>query len=126
MSELKIFFDGKCVVCDAEINHYLKLDSDKNLKAIDITSPSFSANDYGLDDKEIHIHMHAIDDKGNIYTGVDSFREIWRRLPYYNKLVPLSEVDILKPAYNLGYSIFAKYIRPNLPKKKCDSDYCNY
>ena len=61
--------------------------------------------------------MHAIDDKGNIYTGVDSFREIWRRLPYYNKLVPLSEVDILKPAYNLGYSIFAKYIRPNLPKK---------
>jgi predicted DCC family thiol-disulfide oxidoreductase YuxK len=122
---LTLFFDGKCILCYREVNHYLKLDKDDLLRPIDISSDHFSADDYGLDEREININMHAMDESGNIFVGVDTFAEIWKRVPYYNKVSSVLENKTIRPALSLGYKVFAEYIRPNLPKRKCDDGSCD-
>jgi predicted DCC family thiol-disulfide oxidoreductase YuxK len=124
MTELKLFFDGKCVVCFKEVEHYVKLDSKKLIKPIDIASDNFKASDYGLEDSAVNLHMHAIDKDGTVHIGVDSFLAIWRRIPRYQFLIPLFENKLLRPAINIGYDVFAHYIRPILPKRKCNTDSC--
>lgn len=37
---LNVFYDGSCIVCAAEIEHYLKKDHGEKLVAIDISMPS--------------------------------------------------------------------------------------
>jgi predicted DCC family thiol-disulfide oxidoreductase YuxK len=124
MNQLTLLFDGKCVLCHKEIEHYLKLDEQKLIKPVDISISSFKASDYGLEDSAVNLHMHAIDEDNNVHIGVDSFIEIWKRIPKYRFLIPIFENRILRPAINGGYNIFAKYIRPKLPKRKCNTESC--
>lgn len=124
MERLKIFFDGKCIICHREMLYYKDLDEKKNqaLEFIDISSPDFNASSYGLDTKEIHIHIHSIY-KNKTYKGVDTFIQIWSRVPPYDKVVFWAEK--FKPWLKHSYNLFALYIRPHLPKRKCDDGYCD-
>lgn len=125
MQKLTLLFDGACVVCNKEVTHYLKLDDQKLIKPVDISSSSFKASEFGLSDEAVNLHMHAIDDSGKVYIGVDSFIEIWRRIPRYRFVIPFFENKFLRPAINLGYDIFARHIRPRLPKRKCEDGTCS-
>ena len=124
MNKLTIFYDGKCNLCFREIKHYKKLDKNNDLKTIDISANNFNAKKYGLDPKKIQIIMHAIDEKGNLHLGVDTFVEIWKRIPPYNKFIFVLESKTLRPLLNKMYKVFAYHIRPRLPKRKCENDNC--
>ncbi len=122
--KLTIFYDGACHLCFREVKHYLKLDKKNVLVPVDISSDSFHAKDYGLDEKEVNLHMHSINEEGQVFKGIDTFIEIWKRVPFYHYLVPAFENEKLRPLVNLGYNIFAKEIRPRLPKRKCANGVC--
>lgn len=124
MNQLSIFYDGACHLCYREVDHYLKRDKEKLLVGIDIADSNFSANDYGLDDAYVNLHMHAIDSNGKVFVGIDCFAQIWSRLPIYCKFAGILESGALRPFLNFGYGIFAKQIRPRLPKRKCASGAC--
>lgn len=124
MNKLTIFYDGKCNLCFREIRHYKKLDKNNNLKTIDISANNFDAKKYGLDPEKIHIIMHAIDEEGIFHLGVDTFVEIWKRVPPYNKLTFVLESKTLRPFLNKMYKVFAYHIRPRLPRRKCENDNC--
>lgn len=126
MDKLTIFYDGGCIACDTEINHYKKIDQRGLLEIIDITSPEFTAEDYKLDSKLVNESMHTIDSNGNIYKGVDSFIQIWSRIPRYRFLKRVAQINTLRPLFDLGYKGFARYIRPRLPKKSCNNGMCNF
>jgi predicted DCC family thiol-disulfide oxidoreductase YuxK len=121
-----IYFDGLCLACSAEINHYRKLPGAENFSFIDITSPDFKAAEHGLDPHLAHKVMHVRDTKGILHQGVDAFRAIWNELPRYHFLYRLSENKVMRALLNIGYEGFVK-IRPYLPRKKSDcssSPYC--
>lgn len=124
MKTLTVFYDGKCHLCFREIKHYHKLDKKKLLKLIDISAHNFNADEWGLANKPIHVSIHAIDEAGIIYNGVDTFAEIWKRISPYDHLAFILESKTLRPLFNIGYKIFAKQIRPRLPKRKCDNQSC--
>ncbi|MCR9205699.1 MAG: DCC1-like thiol-disulfide oxidoreductase family protein [Halobacteriovoraceae bacterium] len=121
---MTVFYDGKCIVCFKEISHYKKLDKHKLLRTIDISASDFEASDYGLDSKQVNLNIHSIDARGNVFTGVGTFSEIWKRIDPYSKLAFILENQKLKPLFNIGYKTFAHYIRPNLPKRKCNNESC--
>ena len=125
MEKLKIFYDGKCHLCYQEITHYLKLDKKDLLTGVDIADTDFDASFYDLDQTEVNIHMHAADESGRIYKGIDAFIEIWKRLPLYSPLVKIVGSKFLRPVSDIAYDFFAKKIRPNLPKRKCASGACS-
>ncbi len=125
MDKLKLLYDGACVVCNKEVTHYLKLDKEKFIQPIDISSTSFNAQDYGLKTEAVNLHMHAIDSNGTIYKGIDSFIQIWKRIPKYSFLIPIFENKFLRPALDFGYEVFARHIRPRLPKRNCEDGTCS-
>lgn len=125
MSNLKVFYDGACTVCYREMKHYMNKDSNNLLDFIDISSKLFDANEYGLNEEEIKIHIHTMNQDGKIFKGVDSFIEIWKRIPNHQPLASIFSNEKVRPFADMGYNIFANYIRPNLPKRKCEDNSCN-
>lgn len=122
-----IYFDGLCLACATEINHYRKLKGAEKFQFIDITEPPFQAEQHGLDPALVHKVMHVRDTEGKLHQGVDAFRAIWKELPRYQFLYQLSEKAFFRSLLNLGYDFFVK-IRPYLPRKKSDcstSPYCD-
>jgi predicted DCC family thiol-disulfide oxidoreductase YuxK len=124
MDKLTVFYDGKCNLCFREIRHYKKLDKKNNLVTIDISARDFDAKSYGLDPQRVQVHMHSKSEGGEIYIGVDTFAEIWKRIQPYDKASFILESKLLRPLFDFGYKLFAHKIRPNLPKRKCDNDSC--
>lgn len=122
-----IYFDGLCVACSLEINHYRKLQGSENFDFVDITAPGFSPEAHGLDPFKVHKVMHVRSADGILHEGVDAFRTIWINLPRYNFMARLSERPIARAVMELGYRGFVK-IRPYLPRRKpadCSaSPYC--
>ena len=126
-SKLTIFFDGACHLCSREIEHYKKMKHQGRLAFVDIADPQFSAEKFGLDRGRVQKYMHTIDESGRIYTGVDSFIQIWNRLPSYRWAVRIAENGFVRPLMDVGYHTFAK-IRPLLPQRSrrdCDDGSCN-
>ena len=119
-----LYFDGLCVVCSAEINHYKKMKGSENIHFVDIADPSFNAKKENLDPQKINIELHAKDAHGKLHVGVDAFILIWSRLDKLNWLSRLAKNSVINKFLQLNYSLFVK-IRPYLPRKSCEtSPYC--
>ena len=126
---LSVYFDGACILCSREIEHYRRIDSAGALRLVDIADPQFKAEAEGLDPVQVQKVMHARRDDGSLVTGVEAFREIWSRIPRYRWAVPVSRLPGLRQALDVGYVCFAS-VRPWLPKRKrpdmaCESGVCH-
>lgn len=115
---LRIYYDGLCHLCSAEISHYQKVRGHENLRFVNIADPSFNAESEGLNTENVNRFMHVKNDQGEIFTAVDAFIEIWKTLPGYRWAAKVAQFKPLRPLLDLGYWIFATLIRPYLPKKK--------
>ncbi len=125
-STLSVYFDGLCLLCSREIDHYRKQQGGEALQFIDITKPEFNAVALGLDPMQVHKIMHVQNSDGVLHTRVDAFIAIWERLPKYHKFARLARLKWVRPILDLGYEAFA-LIRPYLPRRKenCEtSPYC--
>lgn len=117
---LRVFYDGACPVCAAEIEHYGRRDREKKLVPVDISSSDFAAAAYGIPLADFLYQLHAIDRRGRVYRGVDAFWAIWQAFPastlygFLGSLVVLPGVNGLA---RLCYRGFAR-IRTVLPKRK--------
>jgi predicted DCC family thiol-disulfide oxidoreductase YuxK len=123
---VEIFYDGKCVVCSLEMDRYRRHKHADRLKFVDISSPQFKAQDFGLDPKDVQKVMHARNKDGELKTKVDAFIAIWEVLPGYEFAAKLAKKPWIRPFLDVGYEGFAK-IRPFLPRKKgadCDTGHC--
>ncbi len=122
---LQVFFDGQCVVCSKEIQHYQKNPRSHLIDWIDISEPTFKAEAHGLDPDRVHARFHA-KENSQIFEGVDAFQKIWKVLGIFKPLNWAAESMAIRPLMNIGYDLFVK-ARPYLPRKKavvCDDGTC--
>jgi predicted DCC family thiol-disulfide oxidoreductase YuxK len=101
-----IYYDGLCIACSAEINHYRKQAGANRFSFVDITQPDFKAEEHGIDPFLAHKIMHVRDTQGVLRQGVDAFRAIWQELPRYQFLVRWSERKAFRSILELGYRFF--------------------
>lgn len=125
---LKVFYDGACIVCATEIEHYLRQDHSDKLVAINISSPDFNPIPYQISLDEFMRELYAIDQDGQIFKGVNSFWAIWQAFPastIYGLMGRIIQLPVLNRLARIGYWLFAR-IRPYLPKRhQCDSGTCS-
>ena len=122
---LKVFYDGGCVLCNAEINIYKNHKKSDLIEFIDINKSSFEAKQYGLDKKDVHRNFHVITKDGKIVTKVKAFREIWSTLGIFKPLQIISGNSLGLGVMGIGYNAFTK-VRPYLPRRKdCDDGSCD-
>ena len=121
---IKVYFDGLCVVCSKEIEQYKKMKGAEKINFIDIADPSFDCALEGLDPFAINKELHSKDAEGKIHVGVDTFILIWSNIDKLNWLAKLAQTSIVNFILQKNYILFTK-IRPYLPRKSCEtSPYC--
>lgn len=125
-SQISVYYDGLCKVCSFEIEHYKKQKGAESIQFVDITSPRFDAAAEGLDPFLVHKYLHARTETGEIISGVETFRLIWKYLPKYDWAYRLSSYSFLRAGLEAFYQVFV-VARPYLPRKKdlcSESPYC--
>ena len=124
---LKVFYDGSCIVCAAEIELYLRKDHGDRLVAIDISSPDFEPAPYRISLTEFMHQLYAIDQDGQVFKGIDSFWAIWQAFPtstIYGIMGRVIQLPLVNRLARIGYWLFAR-VRPYLPKRhQCESGTC--
>ncbi|AJY70228.1 thiol-disulfide oxidoreductase [Geobacter sulfurreducens] len=125
---LRVFYDGSCIVCATEIEHYLKKDHDDKLVAVDISSPDFDPMLYQISLADFMFQLHSIDQDGLVFKGVDSFWAIWQAFPsstIYGLMGRIIQLPLVNRLARIGYWLFAR-VRPYLPKRhQCDNGTCS-
>lgn len=124
---LRVFYDGSCAICAAEIEHYLDRDRNGSLQAVDVHSPDFDPQSYQIPRSAFMYELHAIDARGRVYRGVEAFRAIWQAFPgstVYGVMAAVISLPLINPAARLCYRVFAR-LRPFLPKNhSCSNGSC--
>ncbi|HRD54881.1 MAG TPA: DUF2878 family protein [Parachlamydiaceae bacterium] len=105
---LKLFYDGSCPICSKEAYILQKDDQKNSMRFIDIASSDFLKENEGISYETAMSKMHAIDDKGNVLTGIDAFAKAYARS---GKLLlsTLLNISFLRPFLKISYSVFAKH-----------------
>ena len=123
---IRIFYDGACRVCAAEIEHYLRRDHGDRLHGVDISAPDCVVP-AGLTHSALMRELHVIDASGTVYRNIAAFAVIWRAfpaVPFYRFLATLFALPLFNPLARCGYRIFAR-LRRYLPKRRaCASGVC--
>ena len=112
----KIFVDGNCIICDAEISHYKRLAPDL-FQLVDISDREFDPTKFGLTSAGVNKNMHVQTPRGEVKVGVDAFVHIWSRLSRYKTAATLIQWPIIYQMAKLGYCGFT-IVRPYLPKRR--------
>ena len=120
-AKLKVYYDGLCKVCHAEMDHYKKQSGSEKIEFMDIFSTLFEAEKEGLNPADIHKVMHVRRLDGSLATKVDAFIEIWKVLPKYKRLAAIAKNPMIRSVLDLSYNLFTK-IRPWLPRTEASAD----
>lgn len=125
---LRVYYDGSCVVCATEIEHYSRMDHAGRLILVDVSAPDFDPASLGITLDEFMYQMHVIDQRGTVYRNVEAFWAIWQAYPassLYGLLGTLITLPVINPAARLCYKVFAR-IRKYLPKRgnACSTGTC--
>ena len=103
----EVFFDGQCPLCKREIEMVRRKDKLGLLRLTDISTAEYQT----LAGKELidlmkEIHGRYAD--GTLVTGVEVFREIYRRIGF-GWLVSVSRLPVLKQLLDVAYRVFAYF-----------------
>jgi predicted DCC family thiol-disulfide oxidoreductase YuxK len=124
---LRIFYDGACSVCAAEMAIYRRKEHGGRLIFQDLNHPDFDPAPYGITREAFMFEMHAIDREDRVYRGIEAFWAIWQAFPgssWYGFLGTLVTLPGLNLAARFAYGCFAR-IRKYLPKRKCEDGVCS-
>lgn len=125
-----VYYDGLCVLCSREIEHYRRSRGADLINFVDICAPGFDPASHGVDPKAVHRVMHVKRADGTLATEVDAFIAIWTTLPGYWLLARIARFGLVRFFLNIGYQLFVR-VRPYLPRRSsdiyacADSPYCD-
>ena len=103
----EVFFDGQCPLCKREIDMVRRKDKLGRLRLTDISTAEYQTLT-GKDIVEMMKEIHGRYADGTFVTGVEVFREIYRRIGF-GWLVSVSRLPILKPLLDIAYRMFAYF-----------------
>jgi len=112
-----IIFDDHCSMCSKEISYYRSIAKKNQFLWCDLHVQSHLLEHYNISRKEALMALHAIDEKGKLYKGIDAFIIIWQQLSYWKVLAFIIKLPIINPVAKFLYSKFAAWRYDRL-------DYC--
>lgn len=118
---LYVFYEGKCSLCNKEMNYYKKKDKENKIQFIDISSSHFHSSFYGLDEKEVFKILHIQKKDGSVVLGVDAFLALWEELNIFPFFQFLCKNYVFKSFLKVGYFIFSRYVRPRISSHSVSS-----
>ncbi|MCH1929532.1 DUF393 domain-containing protein [Shewanella sp. A25] len=123
--QLRIFFDGDCPLCQAEMRSLKKFDSTGLIALEDINAVDFEQRFSHIDKREAKRVLHGETVEGELLLGLDVSQRAWSLLDR-RPWLKLLRLPLIKSIADWGYLLLAKH-RYRLSylltgKKVCDSD----
>ena len=106
---ITVFYDGQCGLCSKEIDYYRRIAPNGVFDWQDITESADDLNKEGVSLSEGLKHLHAKDNSGQIYIGVDAFTLIWKQLKRWRVLAVLVGLPLIRPSASYAYRMFANW-----------------
>lgn len=106
---ITVFYDGKCGLCRREIEYYKRIAPANIFIWKDITVDASSVEALGITYTDALMLLHAQDQSGRLYKGIDAFLIIWQQLPYWRMLAVTINLPLIRSIANLAYRIFAAW-----------------
>ena len=103
---MKVYFNGSCNICNAEINHYKKKTCDINY--IDISKKKDEHINH-LSKKDLYRRMHVYHN-GKLISGSESFLVLWDTMPKWRYLSSLLKIPILRQLWKIAYEVLALFL----------------
>jgi predicted DCC family thiol-disulfide oxidoreductase YuxK len=121
----ELFYDGACPICSREMSYLKKRDKKNQISFIDISRPEFDPKKYNKSNDDFMKEIHGRLPSGEIITGMEVFRQAYKRVGYGWLLFP-TKLPVIKQIADLCYAIFAKN-RMKISKflSKCGVDSCS-
>ena len=116
-----MFFDGGRPLCSREVAHYRRLDRGGRIHWVDITDQPEALSEYGIAHGTAMERLHALDEDGQVVSGVPAFVAIWRQLPVYRHFARVVEGLGLVPVLDWLYTRFASWRL----KRRCRDGACD-
>ena len=105
---LRVYFDGQCPLCLAEIRHLRRLDLQGSLDLQDINSPDFEVRFPHVDKREADRILHGELRDGTLIKGLDVTCLAWRLVGKGNWFAFL-RWPLIRPFADCGYRLFARH-----------------
>lgn len=99
------FYNGDCPICRTEVNHYRRIDRDQALGLgwCDISQHPVAADRLGLNGETMKRRLHAVDEQGQLHSGIDAFILLWSRLPRFRWLSRMVALPLVRSAVGCTY-----------------------
>lgn len=111
----KVYYDESCYVCSLEINTIRKRGEACGIEFVDISSEEFkNSKNKVWNDFDTEMVGEFSED---VTVGMETFRRMYEKMGF-RRAVSFSRLPIIKEMFNLGYHVFAHWVRPYLPRKR--------
>ena len=112
MSELLVWFDGDCPLCQREIALMRRLDRRRAIQFTDVSRTE--AADCPIDRATLLARFHARED-GRVLSGAAAFAAMWRAIPLLRPFGLMARNRLALAVLEQAYVAFLR-IRPNLQR----------
>lgn len=102
-----VLYDGHCPLCLREVNFLSRRSNRAELQFEDIQANGFQPAQYGRNKEELMARIHGVRADGSLVTGVEAFREAYKRAGIGWILAPTAWPG-LRLLADFGYSLFAR------------------
>ena len=103
---MKVYYNGSCNICNAEINHYKKTKSEISYVDISETKDKHVAS---LSKDKLFRRMHVYH-QGTLYSGSESFLVMWSQMKKWRNLSRILSLPLIKQVWFLIYEIAAIFL----------------
>ena len=107
--KMVVFYNGGCSICAPEVRYYERLAIDNDIPDIIFEDVSGQVT-LGQRDL-IYLKRFHVQEKGTLYSGVDAFLILWRRLPRFSYL---ARFVALPGIYTIARMIYDRFLAPLL------------
>ena len=115
---IKVLYDGKCGLCNREIDYYKSIARKNVFSWLDVANEPHFLDEFNISQADALRRLHVIDVSGRIHIGVAAFAIIWQKLAYWRYLAVIVKLPVILPLTNAAYNMFAYYRFSRLPHCK--------
>lgn len=105
--EIEVFHDGKCPLCQREMQLLQRLDRARAIRFVDISADGFDPVSLGVSWQTLMDRIHARLPDGTLIEGVEVFRRLYAAVGF-RRLAAFSRLPGVAQLLGAAYHLFAK------------------
>lgn len=105
--DIKVYYNGACPVCNAEISGQQNKNMDCKVQWIDIDKDVSARKDIDKDIEGLREKLHIIDENGQVKVGMEALTVMWQHTLKDKWKARITNFPVIKQILKVVYNIIA-------------------